>query len=78
MFDQKDQKSYNLNIDKLNKPKKKQLIIPYLAIMFKLLKEHVPGEDLNSKQGILDSGETFEAKMVRESHTCDPDDTENS
>ena len=78
MFDQKDQKSYSLHIDKLIRSKRKQLIIPYLDKMFKLLKEHVPEKDWNSKQGILDDGETFEAKMVRESHTCDPEDLENS
>ena len=78
MFDKKDQKSYSLHIDKLIRSKRKQLIIPYLDKMFKLLKEHVPEKDWNSKQGILDDGETFEAKMVRESHTCDPEDLENS
>ena len=62
MFDQKDQKSYSLHIDKLIRSKRKQLIIPYLDKMFKLLKEHVPEKDWNSKQGILDDGETFEAK----------------
>ena len=46
--------------------------------MVKRLMEHVPGKDLNSNQGSFDSGETFEVKKVRESHTCDPEDTENS
>ena len=78
MFDQKDQKSYSLHIDKLIRSKRKQLIIPYLDKMFKLLKEHVPEKDWNSKQGILDDDETFEAKMVSESHTCDPEDLESS
>ena len=30
--------------------------------MFKLLKEHGPKKDWNSKHGIFDVGETFEAK----------------
>ena len=78
IFEHEKQKSSTLDISKQYKSVRKQLIIPYLDNMFKLLKEHVPEEEMSSKQGILDDGETFEAKMVRESHICDPEDPENS
>ena len=77
-YNRSTQKSYNLDFLSLPKPKRKPHIIPYLDKMFKLLKEHVPKDEWSSKQGILDDGETFEAKMVRESHTCDLDDFENT
>ena len=50
----------------------------YLDTLFNMYRENVHRNESHSKIGIQDNGEQFIGKMIRESHTCDPTDFENT